>query len=200
MDLDRHASLLVVQRRELAELIGFETRNQYELRDPAGNVIGYAIEQGKGLLGALFRMFLGHFRRFDIDILDAERRLLFRAHHPFRWFFQRLELSDASGAPLGALQQRFALLGKRFDLLDARDRVALEMRSGLFRIWTFPLFRDGAEVARIEKKWGGVLREAFTDADTFLTTFTPAVRSTERVLILAAAIFVDLQYFEKKAD
>ena len=55
MDLDRHASLLVVQRRELAELIGFETRNQYELRDPAGHVIGYAIEHGKGLVGALFR-------------------------------------------------------------------------------------------------------------------------------------------------
>lgn len=200
MDLDRHSSLLVVQRRELAELIGFETRNQYELRDQAGQVIGYAIEQGKGLLGALFRMFLGHFRRFDIDILDAERQVRFRAHHPFRWFFQRLEISDAAGKRLGALQQRFAIFSKRFDLLDARDQVVLQMRSGLFRIWTFPLFRDDTEVARIEKKWGGVLREAFTDADTFLTTFTPAVRSTERALILAAAIFVDLQYFEKKAD
>ena len=79
-------------------------------------------------------------------------------------------------------------------------QVVLEMRSGLFRIWTFPLFRAGQEVARIEKKWGGVLREAFTDADTFLTTFTPAVRGVERALILAAAVFVDLQYFEKKAD
>jgi uncharacterized protein YxjI len=200
MDLERHPSLLVVQRRELAELIGFETRNQYEVRDPAGTVIGYAIEQGKGLLGALFRMFLGHFRRFDIDILDAERRLQYRAHHPFRWFFQRLELFDPQGTYLGALQQRFAVFSKRFDLLDARNQHALQMRSGLFRIWTFPLFRADAEVARIEKKWSGVLREAFTDADTFLTTFTPAVRGTERALILAAAIFVDLQYFEKKAD
>jgi uncharacterized protein YxjI len=200
MDLDRHDSLVVVQRRELVELLGFETRNQYEVRDRDGAVLGYAVERAKGVLGALLRFVLGHWRRFDIDILDAERRPLFRAHHPFRFFFQRLELFDAADKPLGALQQRFALLSKRFDLLDAQGNLALEMRSGLFRIWTFPLFRAGTEVARIEKKWGGVLREAFTDADTFATTFTPAVRSGERALILAAAIFVDLQYFEKKAD
>jgi uncharacterized protein YxjI len=200
MDLDQHDELVVVQRRELVELLGFETRNKYEVCDAQGSVIGFAAEQGRGLLAVLMRMFLGHFRTFDIHIFDAQRQAQYRAHHPFRFLFQRLELFDAGGTYLGALQQRFAIFSKHFDLLDASGGLSMEMRSGFFRIWTFPFFRAGAEVARIEKKWGGMLREVFTDADRFRTTFTPAVRGQERALILAAAIFVDLQYFERKAD
>ena len=65
---------------------------------------------------------------------------------------------------------------------------------------TFAFERQGVEVARIEKKWSGILREGFTDADRFRILLPRSdVGLDERLLVLAAAVFVDLQYFEAKA-
>lgn len=200
MNLDQENEVQVLQRREMAELFGFETRNKYQLADAQGNALGFAAEQGKGILAFFARYFLGHWRPFDIHIFNAQRQPLFRAHHPFRFFFQRLEIFDAAGKYLGALQQRWAFFAKRFDLHDAEGRLVMEMRSGFFKVWTFPFFRGETEVARVEKKWAGLLREAFTDGDKFRVVFTPGVQGSERALILASALFIDLQYFEKQAS
>jgi uncharacterized protein YxjI len=191
--------LYVRQRREIAELFGFETRNKYAIRTPDQREVAFAAEPRKSWLDALARHFLGHFRRFEIVIFDANRREILRALHPFRFFFQRLEI-HAGGAPLGALQQRMSVLSKRFDVLDAQGHALFEMRSGLFRIWTFPFFRGDRQVAVIEKKWSGALSEVFTDKDSFRVAFEdPSLTRDERALVLASALFVDLQYFERKS-
>jgi uncharacterized protein YxjI len=197
--LQNTTEIAVVQKREIAELFGFETRNKYviQINDAP---FAFAAEQGKSGLDILARLFLGHWRRFEIHFFDAARRLVFRAVHPFRFFFQRLEIEAADGRPIGAIQQRFALFSKRFDVLDPNETVILTVSSPLWRPWTFAFERHGSEVARIEKKWGGVLTEAFTDADRFRILMPrPELSLEERMLVLAAAIFVDLQYFERKA-
>ena len=193
-------TVIVRQHVEVAELFGFETRNKYAIESEDGRAIAFAAEQQKGFLGFLLRQFLGHFRRFEILFFDPARKPVLRAVHPFRFFFQRLDVHGEQGELIGAIQQRFALLSKRFDVQDARGEVAMEVRSPIWRIWTFVFTRQGREVARIEKKWSGLLAEAFTDKDRFRIQLGPEVTPTERLLLLAAAIFVDLQYFEKKAS
>jgi uncharacterized protein YxjI len=199
--LTTSTELYVRQQRELAELFGFETRNKYAITTTDRQQVAFAAEQQKGLLGAILRQTLGHWRSFDIVFFGADRQPLFRATHPFRFFFQRLEVFGPDGRLLGALQQRFAFFTKRFDVEDASGNVLLEMRSGLFKLWTFPFYRANAEVAVIEKKWSGAFNELFTDKDNFRVRFvSPGLSADERLLVLAAALFVDLQYFEKKAE
>ncbi len=188
----------VRQKRELAELIGFETRNKYSISTEQGEV-AFAAEQQKGFLGLLMRQFLGHWRTFEIVFFGVDRQPLFRALHPFRFFFQRIEVYTPDGRLVGALQQRWSFFMKRFDVQDALGNLSLEMRSGFFRFWTFPFLRGEKQVGSIEKKWTGLLNEAFTDKDTFLVQMTPDLKPDERILMLAAAIFVDLQYFERQA-
>lgn len=201
LNLVAHKVLTIVQRREWAEFVGFETRNKYEIQDAEGRPLGFAAEQQKGLFGFLLRQFLGHWRSFDLHIFDLQRKSLFVAHHPFRWIFQRLELEDSGGRFIGALQQRFAILSKKFDVQDSRGKVLMEVRSPLWRIWTFPFVKNGKDAANVSKKWSGIFNEAFTDKDRFRVEFTiPTLTETERSLVLAAAIFIDLQYFENKAD
>lgn len=192
------SELYVRQKRELAEFFGFETRNKYAISTPDRREVLYAAEQRSGLLGALAMLLLGHWRTFDIAFFDQERREVFRAHHPFRFFFQRLEIY-ANGQLVGALQQRFAFFSKRFDVLDANGQLLFEMRSGFFRVWTFPFFRGDEQVAVVEKKWSGVFNELFTDKDNFRVAFG-GLPEAHRMLVLAAAVFVDLQYFERKAE
>ncbi len=201
--------LYVRQKRELAEFFGFETRNKYAISTPDRREVLYAAEQRSGFLGMLALHFLGHWRSFDIAFFQSDslaagpgqnRQEAFRAHHPFRFFFQRLEVSS-NGRPIGAIQQRFGLLTKRFDVLDAQGQLVFEMRSGFLKMWTFPFFRGDAQVAVIEKKWSGVLTEMFSDKDNFRVAFLDPNLSAElRMLVLAAAVFVDLQYFERKAQ
>lgn len=195
-----YPTLKLRQRKELAELFGYESRNKYEICDPNGAAILYAAEQGKGLGAALMRQFVGHWRTFEIHFFDGARNVLMKAVHPFRWFFQRLEISGADGRAVGALQQRWSFFHKSFDVEDAAGRVLMTVRSPIWKPWTFTFERAGREVASVKKRWGGVLREAFTDADSFSIEFAPEIGPEERALVLAAGLFIDLQYFEAKAQ
>lgn len=198
--VQQSSELMIVQKRELAELFGIETRNKYSI-EVNGAPFAFAAEQGKGGLAFLARMFVGHWRSFEIHFFDNSRQLVLRVVHPFRLIFQRLEVSSAAGRVIGAIQQRFAVFSKRFDVTDGSGRLLLSVRSPLWRPWTFSFERDGRELARVEKKWSGMLQEAFTDSDRFRVAFeSPELGLDERSLVLAAAIFIDLQYFERKAD
>lgn len=191
---------IVRQRTELAEMLGFEARNKYEILRRDGQPLCYAAEQQKGLGGMVMRQLLGHFRTFDVQIFTPDRRPVLKAHHPFRWLFQRLEVEDGSGRRLGALQQRFAVFSKRFDLEDGSGQVVATVSSPLWRPWTFSFQREGREVAVIRKRWSGALKELITDADNFVVeVLDPTLPPEHRALLLCGAIFVDLQYFEKKA-
>ncbi len=200
MDLTQQTSILVHQIHEVAEFFGFETRNKYEILDKTGNRIGYAAEQHKGVMAFIMRQWFGHWRPFELHIFDAQRQLIMTAKHPFRWFFQRLEVKDAEGNFIGALQQRFAILEKRFDVEDQLGKVIMEVQSPFWRLWTFPFMSKGREVATVEKKWSGLFTEFLTDKDNFLVQFkNPYLDNKQRCLLVAAALFIDLQYFENKA-
>lgn len=59
---------------------------------------------------------------------------------------------------------------------------------------------SGKEVARVEKRWSGLFNEVFTDKDNFRVTYLEALTPNERALVLAASLFIDLQYFEREAS
>lgn len=202
MNLVNTASVIITQRKEFVELLGFETRNKYEIFDEHKNRIGFCAEQQKGLLGILFRQVLGHWRSFEIHFFNDRREEVFRTIHPFRFIFQEFEVLDKSNRSIGTIKQRFAILQKKFDVLSASGALLFEMRSGFFQFWTFPFFSsNGEERAVIKKKWSGLLKEAFMDADNFAVEYKDSKLSQdERTLILAAGVFTDLQYFENKGN
>ena len=65
--------------------------------------------------------------------------------------------------------------------------------------WTFTFVRNGKTVAEIKKKWAGLLAEAYTDKDNFMLDIQDfSLTDEDRKVLLAASIFIDLAYFEKK--
>ncbi|MGZ5278682.1 MAG: phospholipid scramblase-related protein [Pseudobdellovibrionaceae bacterium] len=191
--------ILVQQVREMAEWIGFETRNKYQVLGPDKQPIAFAAEQQKGILGFLLRQYLGHWRKFDVHFFTLDRQLFMVGHHPFRWFFERIEIRNAEGQALGAIQKRFSILSKRFDVENERGLTIMEVSSPIWRIWTFTFMNRGKKMAEVKKKWSGLFSEAFTDRDNFMVEYSDSSLSeAERQLVMAAAVFVDLLYFEKK--
>ena len=192
-------SLDIKQQFEVAELFGFETRNKYAISADARG-LGWAAEQGGDALAFIGRQFLGHWRTFEITIFDELPQPVLRAFHPFRFFFQRLEISLADGTFLGAIQQRWSFFHKRFDVTGRDGRLLMTVNSPLWRLWTFPFKRGEEEVAVVQKRWSGLLSEGFTDRDNFTVKLGEKLGDPERALVLASAIFIDLQYFERKAN
>lgn len=49
---------------------------------------------------------------------------------------------------------------------------------------------QGEEVGKISKKWGGILKEVFTDADSFGITFPVDLDVKIKAVLMAAAILI----------
>lgn len=188
---------LIRQIKEWGEiLVGFESRNRYEITDEAGTMLGYAAEEGGGIGRALGRQFLGSGRPGILHVLDPDGRETARAKKPFTWFFHRVDV-EVEGKPLGSVRRRFSILNRKFTVETPTGEELFTIWSPMFRIWTFRiLFRD-QEVGVIRKQWGGALKEMFTDADVFGIEYDdlPELEAV-RPLLLFATLLVDLCHFE----
>lgn len=195
VDLTRHNELIIRQEREMIEVFTpFETSNRYSVRTPDGAQVLYAYEES----GTMQRQFMGTHRPLSIHVVDDNGSAVMEASRDFFWLLSHLRIS-AEGRRIGELNRRMAL-GRKFDLADANDSNIAEISGSIFRPWTF-VAKDaqGNEIARINKRWSGLGREMFTDADTFQIAFTDGSTGQDfRLLMLATAFSIDLDFFENK--
>ena len=199
-DLVEHANQYFIrQKKEWTEiLIDFETRNQYQVLDEDQNEVGTISEVSSGIGGFMKRNVFGSHRSLDVRVHDADGSAVVRLARPFFWLFSSLEVLAEGGAKLGAVERRFGLIRKKYDLLDEHGHCFAKISSPLWRLWTFPAEheREGG-TAEVSKKWGGALREIFADADTFRVAIESGTwTATERWVLFAAAISIDFDFFE----
>lgn len=188
--------LMVRQTKEWAEiLIDFETRNKFLILDDQGQKIGLAAEQSSGFGAAMARNFLGKCRKSSIHIFNQAGETIGRGEKPFSWWFHRMEVFDGD-KKIGAIQRKWSWFSRKFAIENAAGQEVMEIFSPIFRIWTFKLMFQNQECGRISKKWGGILKEAFTDADNFGMEYEPHVPTELRSILLVATFLIDLTCFE----
>lgn len=189
--------VLVTQQTEMGEaLLGFETRNRYRIHDGDGRDLGSAAEEAGGVGKALTRNLFGASRACRLHIYDAQGERVAEANKPFRFFFQAMDLTEG-GRLIGRAERKFRLLGRRFVVEDEAGREVFEILGPALRIWTFKVMRDGREVARISKKWSGILKESFSDADNFGVEFADeSLSADERKLLVMSTFLIDFACFE----
>jgi uncharacterized protein YxjI len=196
--LTEQRAILISQKLEMAEFFGFETRNKYGLRDESGASIGFAAEQNKGIISWVLRQYLGFWRRYDVSLFDNARQVVLELRHPFRWFYQRLDVYDAGQRCLGAIEWRFFLWRRGYRVVDNRGSLIFDVKTPLLDLWTFEVYQGAKRRGVVAKKWSGVFSELLTDRDQFLVSFEDSgLSERDRLLLIAAAIFTDLKYFEK---
>ncbi len=197
MSQDGKRRIMIRQVKEWGEiLVGFESRNKYEIFDENGIKTGYAAEQGSGFGRLIGRQLLGSMRQATLHVYDAAGLEVLRGEKPFRFFFHRMEVFEGS-RKLGSIQRRWSWIHRKFSVEDPQGQEVLSILSPLFRIWTFKLLFREQEVGRISKKWGGLLREMFTDADTFGIEYTAGGDLEPlRPVLLMATFLVDFTCFE----
>ena len=165
--LSETSRFVIRQKKEWGEILtGYETRNRYVVQNDGGKELWFAGERSEGVLAFLIRSFLKALRPFTIELFDMTGTHVLTFKRPWRWYFHRLEVY-ADGELVGAVQKRWKILGRLFQIEGKHGEVVGEIYGPLLHPWTFQIRRTGREIGRIMKKWVGLGKEMFTDADTF---------------------------------
>lgn len=80
---------------------------------------------------------------------------------------------------------------------DAQGTTPGEIIGPFFKPWTFELTVGSRVIGHAKKKWSGLLKEDFTDADDFEVEFVADIDPRWKALALAAAVLIDVIHFER---
>ena len=181
------------QKRKL-----FELRNEYTLVDQVGTVIGTATQERQAFLALLARV------GSDLDLAlpstivvrDSNQAPVLELHKP--WFRAAVTATTPDNQVIGSVKVQIRVGKRRFNLLGADGNRIGEVHAQNWRARDFAVFdASGAEVARVTKRWRGLLTESFTDADSYAVEFSPAIGDPLRTLAFAAALAVDIVMKQK---
>jgi hypothetical protein len=192
--------VLVQQTKEWGEiLLGFESKNRFELKDERGERLGYAAEEAKGLGQWFLRNLFGRCRAAKVHVYGPDGQPAGRGEKPFRWIFHRMEALDGERR-IGAVQRKWAWFHRVFVIENAAGEEVMQLESPFFHPWTFTLRFQGQEAGVIRKQWSGMLKEFFTDADAFGVEWREHVPDEVRKLLLIATFLVDFTCFENNSS
>jgi len=197
--------VVVRQQVDARELLrGYETSNRYTFLDAAsGAELGGADEDHGGVSGFLSRQFFGAERPLNLTLTDTVHRHWMEARRPYSplaFLVPTTMTVDSNEGLLGTVRRVWPLVLRRRYRVCVANQVGRDLwiDGSPLRPWTFPVMRDERQVACIQKRWSGVGRELFTDADSFRMLFEDdALTAQERRLLIAAALAIDFDFFEK---
>ncbi len=189
-------SFVVRQKKEWGEILsGFETINKYEITDTTGRRLYVAVEESGSLLA---RWFLRALRPFTVTVSIEGGAVVIRVKRPFRFYFHEVEIFDGQGQLLGSLKRRFSFLRRIYVVMDSSGREIYQLFGPILHPWTFHIKNNEVEYGKITKKWSGLMKEGFTDADNFCVAFPAEWDIKLKALFMGAVFLIDFVYFENK--
>ncbi|MCH7978999.1 MAG: scramblase [Acidobacteria bacterium] len=193
--LDSANTLVVSQKKEWGEILsGFETKNRYVVLSEMGNELYYAAEKSSLLL----RLFLKALRPFEIIVARTDGSTVLNLQRPFRFYFHKMDVRDAHGKLLGTIEREFSLLRRLYRITNSTGMEICRLYGPLLHPWTFEIRENDRQVGKITKKWSGLAKEFFTDADNFAIEMPPGKDVETKSVLLGAVFLIDFVHFESK--
>lgn len=193
--LQQTDTLVVQQKKEWGEILtSFEMKNRYSIMDASGEPVYLAGEESLFLA----RFFLKGHRPFTVRIFSPQGNEALKLTKPFRFYFHEMDVADSNGRKMGTVKREFSVLNRRFAVVDAMGTEIYKIFGPLLHPWTFRILNRELEVGKIAKRWSGLGKEMFTDADNFNVSFPPGVGVDHKALLLGALFLIDMLHFERK--
>ena len=173
----------------------FKSASNYDIYDlDAGEKVLECREPNLGWLTRALR-FTDYKRMtpFDIHVTDVHGDLVIRIERGISLFLSKVRVYDGDGRLLGGFEQKFFSIGGAFNVHDAQGQTVCQL-AGKGTGWEFKVTAHGVELARVSKKGGGIHKEKFTTADSYVLDVANDLppESTIRKLILGAVLCIDM--------
>lgn len=180
--------LVVNQRAKLIELA-----NEFGVFDQHGNRIGGVVEVGQSPLKKVVRLLTNYdqFLTHRFEVRDAGHSTVLKVVRPAKVFKSRFLVTRADDSPIGEIVQENVFGKIRFGFVVNGQSVG-----GIFaenwRAWNFSIKdHTGAEVARVTKTWGGLVKAAFTTADNYVVEIPRPLPDPLASMVVASALTID---------
>jgi uncharacterized protein YxjI len=186
----------------IKERVGFfKLVDTFDIFDPATAAnIGIARE-AIGPVLKLFRLLVNkRFLPTLVEVRESEQGpVLLSIRRGFTLLHARVTVRDGNGQELGYFKSKLFSLGGGFHVLDTADQPVAEIK-GDWKGWNFRfLAKDGTELGKVTKKWGGLGKELFTSADNYVIALEEnrTLPREAAALLLAAGLAIDIVFKEK---
>lgn len=128
---------------------------------------------------------------------DSGKKLVFSIRRGVALIRSRVDVTDASGVPLGYLKSKSFSLGPTFLVYTTDDREIATIK-GDWKGWNFRFLSGETELGLITKKWAGLGKELFTSADNYMIVLHGEPDENLNILLLAGGIAIDTVFKEKQ--
>lgn len=190
-DFFSRKTLVVNQQFSLVE-------NTYDVLGDDGQQIGQ-IKENLGIGKYILRLFVSKsMLPFNLEVTDAQGQVLANLKRGFTLFLSKINVVNAAGEVVGSVKQKFSLKPK-FDLFDAQGNQFATIK-GDWLAWDFKITdMNDNEIGTVNKQWGGVLKELFTDSDKYCVSVSDAVTDeNQRMTLITVATLIDMILKEEK--
>jgi len=197
-------NLVITQKVDFLEVFtGFDTPNKYKVKNELGQDLFYAAEKSE----CCARISLGNYRPFEMKMMTPDGSQIMNIVRPFRcyaspcWccYLQKVDIFNQANQFIGSIEQQYSLFRRYMYVFNAQRQPIFELMGPLCSPYTFIIRLPGQEqeLGQIHREWPGILKEIFTDADTFGLIFPKGIDLTAKQLLTAAVFFIDFLYFER---
>jgi uncharacterized protein YxjI len=192
--LDRK-TYVVKERSGVLKLV-----DTYDILDPdTGAPIGVAKEEPPGIVKYVRLLMNNKFLPTMVNVYEREGEPpVLSIRRGVALFRPKVDVWT-SQQQIGYFRPKFISIGPSFRIFDMQDREIGSVK-GDWKGWNFQLLGpSGEELGRVTKKWGGLAREMFTTADTYVIALGDAAVGRRDVaqLLLAAGLAIDTVFKEK---
>ena len=203
--------LLVKQTMEVLEMFtGFETSNKYKVQNSLGQECYKAVEESD----FCSRQFCGPSRSFKVHIKDHTGRSVIEVERPFvcavlpclsSCRFEMTVKAPLTGEILGVVKQEFFCCEPKFSVYDKDDNKVFIINGPCIQCGCGDIefaINDihGNKCGAVTKKWSGILKEAYTDADNFNLSFPLDLDVKLKATLLGAVFMIDFMFYETQQN
>lgn len=171
----------------------------YHLLDPdSGAEVGVAKDEPS--LKWLRLLVKKHLLPTDVRVYGPGQSAPHLSIHKHVGFFRtRLTVHGPSGELIAQLRSKLWSLGGAFEVKDPQGLLMGELK-GDWKGWDFTFTVNGQVFGRVTKKWAGLAKELFTNADQYLVALDASGEAHPHglALLTGLALAVDVVYKERQ--
>ncbi|XP_077083398.1 phospholipid scramblase 1-like isoform X2 [Siphateles boraxobius] len=193
--------ILIQQKVSCIEMFtGFETNNQYTIK----NNIGQEIYLAKEKSDCCTRNIFGSAHSFQMRIKNNVGQEVIRMNRPMRCCLQEIEVQAPLGVTIGYVKQEWSCFLPKFSILGLNNEVLLKIQGPFLPLkccgdinFEVKGMNGGKSIGRIIKQRSGFLKKCFTDASNFCIQFPLDLDVKMKAVLLGACFLIDILFFEK---
>ncbi|XP_054495306.2 phospholipid scramblase family member 5 [Agelaius phoeniceus] len=209
--LNQLDQIIIHQQVDLLEaILGTETSSKYEIKNPLGQRVYFAVEEN----GCFDRKLCSPLRAFTISIADNAGREVIRVIRPLRCtsccfpcFLQQLEVQSPPGTVAGYVVQNWDPFLPKFTIQNESKEDVLKIigpyaTCGCFEDVDFEVktLNELTTIGKISKYWSGFVNNVFTNTANFGIQVPVDLDVRIKAVMIGACFLIDLMFFENSLD